>query len=162
MEVELRQFDEKPTSKPLFIKPICDLVITVFNLHWLKGRALVVILQQFFGTAVENKVYDVIRSNLNESNISSWLTTLRELLFPNGKFKLEPAVRSKQQQLQTRQEAKQLFDTFMTETCSKIVGSENTANAATTIFLMLQVSQLNKDLLFHCFDVILDELTKHK
>ncbi|CCG20667.1 Mdm1 protein [Candida orthopsilosis Co 90-125] len=158
MEKELRQFDERSTGKPLFIKPICDMIITIFNLHWLKGRALVVILQQFFGTAVENKVYEVVETHLNEPSICNWLIVLRELLFPNGRFKLDPEVRTKQQKLQAYQEAKQFFETFMTETWSKIFGSENTINAAITLFHMLQVNQLNKHLMFQIFDEILDEL----
>lgn len=61
MEKELKQFDEESsqTSKMPFVKPICDLLITVFKLHnsknWLRGRALVVILQQILGTTVEKK-----------------------------------------------------------------------------------------------------------
>lgn len=158
MEKELLQFDEKTTSKPLFIKPICDIIITIFNLHWLRGRALVVILQQVFGRAVENKVYEVIHSHLNESSVCNWSRLLREQLFPNGKFQLEPVVRTLEQRQQTQREAKQLFDTFMSETCSKVFGSENTANAATTLFLMLQINQLNKHLLFQFLDEILEEL----
>ncbi|KAI5967744.1 TRM8 [Candida margitis] len=158
MEKELRQFDEKPTSKPLFIKPICDIVISIFNLHWLKGRALVVILQQFFGTAVENKVYEIVDTHFSESNVGNVLTMLRNLLFPDGKFKLEPETRSRQQKLHTYREANQLFDTFMTETWSRIFGSENTANAATTLFSMLQINQLNRHLLFQVFDEVLDEV----
>lgn len=46
----------------------------------------------------------------------------------------------------------------MTETWSKIFGSENTTNAAITLFHMLQVNQLNKHLMFQIFDEILDEL----
>ncbi|KAI5963901.1 hypothetical protein KGF57_001177 [Candida theae] len=159
MEKELLQFDEKPTNKPLFIEPICDMIITLFNLHWLKGRALVVILQQFFGTAVENKVYEVVHTHLNKGSVDNWLRILRERLFPDGKFKLEPEVRTTSQKLQTYNDAKQLFDTFMTETWSRVFGTENTTTAASTLFSMLQINQLNKHLLFQILDEILQKLS---
>ena len=55
MESELKQFDEAASARTPFVKPICDLLISVFKLHkkLVKRRALVVILQQMLGTTVE-------------------------------------------------------------------------------------------------------------
>ncbi|KAI5950940.1 TRM8 [Candida jiufengensis] len=174
MEKELRQFDENKNSnssstvslsnlqptKQSFVKPICDLLITVFNLHWLKGRALVVILQQVFGTAIEKRVYDFISSQTDSSKIDEILTLLTNLLFPNGKFKDPPELRSNLQKLKTANEAKLLFNRYMNETYSKLFGTENTIFASNILFNMIQIDQLNKHLLFQVLDQIMNEICK--
>ena len=70
MESELKQFDEAASARTPFVKPICDLLISVFKLHnsrsWLRGRALVVILQQMLGTTVEKRFMMLLREDLNQ------------------------------------------------------------------------------------------------
>ncbi|KAI5966831.1 uncharacterized protein KGF55_000240 [Candida pseudojiufengensis] len=176
MEKELRQFDEKNNSnsnssssvslsnttptKQSFVKPICDIIITVFNLHWLKGRALVVILQQVFGTAIENKVYEFISTQTNPLKIDEILLLITNLLFPNGKFKDPPEIRTTSQKSKTANEAKILFHRYMNENFTKLFGTNNTDFASNILFKMIQVDQLNKHLLFRVFDQLVDEICK--
>ncbi|KAK6891573.1 Structural protein MDM1 [Candida tropicalis] len=165
MEKELKQFDEESsqTSKMPFVKPICDLLITVFKLHnsknWLRGRALVVILQQILGTTVEKKVYDLVEGQLkSEETILDLITLLKDILFPNGKFKDPPILRSLYQQSNTRQEAKTLLEFFIFETCSRIFGSHNSIFAANEFFKMIQNEYLNRHLIFEIFDEIMKQI----
>lgn len=164
MERELKQFDESSTSKTtMFVKPICDLLITVFKLHssksWLRGRALVVILQQLFGTTIEKKVYEQVENQLKtEESLHNLFTMLTNLLFPNGKFKDPPPLRTLYQQSSTRQEAKALFEMFMDEICSKIFGSSNTKFASSRLFRMIQNDFLNRHLVFEILDELLGEI----
>ncbi|CAX39701.1 structural protein mdm1 homologue, putative [Candida dubliniensis CD36] len=163
MESELKQFDEAASAKTPFVKPICDLLISVFKLHysrsWLRGRALVVILQQILGTTVEKKVYDVVEGRLKtEENVLDLIMMLTNILFPNGKFKDPPVIRSLYQQANTRQEAKVLSEIFIFETCSTIFGRHNSIFASTKIFSMIQNEYLNRNLVFEIVDEILEHM----
>ncbi|KAG8426093.1 tRNA (guanine-N(7)-)-methyltransferase (tRNA(m7G46)-methyltransferase) [Metarhizium acridum] len=59
-EAELNAFENKELEP--FIKPICDIFLEVFELNrgnnWLRGRAVVVVLQQLLGGTIERKVRD--------------------------------------------------------------------------------------------------------
>ncbi|KAK6465231.1 intermediate filament protein [Scheffersomyces coipomensis] len=164
MQQELKSFDEYGTTNTgIFVKPICDILISVFRLNnsksWLRGRALIVILQQIFGTTIEKKVYEQIDQQLKTEqsllNIMGWL---QNTLFPNGKFKDPPPIRTYYQQSSTRQEAKVLLGLFMNETCAKIFGTSNTAFATSKIFSMLQNEYLTKHLIFEVFDELVKEI----
>ncbi|CRK43717.1 hypothetical protein BN1723_019268, partial [Verticillium longisporum] len=56
-EAELNAFENKELEP--FIKPICDIFLEVFELNrgnnWLRGRAVVVVLQQLLGGTIERK-----------------------------------------------------------------------------------------------------------
>lgn len=168
MQRELRQFDEVSSSsgseiKAPFVKPICDLLISIFSLNssksWLRGRALLVILQQIFGTTIERKVYEFIDLNVkSEECMLDLINNLKNTLFPNGKFKDPPVIRSLIEQASTKHEAKVLMSIFMNETCSKIFGLSNTSYASSNLFGMFQNDFLNKHLLFTLLDEILNEL----
>ncbi|KAK6204545.1 intermediate filament protein [Scheffersomyces amazonensis] len=166
MQQELKSFDEygmAVSSTAIFVKPICDLLISVFRLSnsksWLRGRALIVILQQIFGTTIEKKVYEQIDQNLkSQKSIINILVWAQTTLFPNGKFKDPPPIRTYYQQSSTRQEAKVLLGVFMNETCSKIFGTSNTTFATSKLFGMLQNDILNKHLLYEILDELFKEL----
>lgn len=161
MERELKQFDEigKDKAHAPFVKPISDLLMTVFDLKnsqsWLRGRALLVILQQVLGSAIEKTITQQVDANLRqEEKLLSILEMLRQLLFPNGKFRESPELRTKLEQSTTRDEANVILRVFMNETCAKVFGFKNTNQASGHLFDMFQNDFLNKLLFFE----ILDEL----
>lgn len=162
MERELKQFDEigKDNTKIPFVKPISDLLMTVFNLRnsqsWLRGRALLVILQQVLGSAIEKTITQQVDTSLRqEEKLLDILGLLREMLFPNGKFRESPQLRTKSEQSSTRQEANVILRIFMNETCAKIFGFKNTNQASTQLFELFQNDFLNKHLIFEILDEII-------
>lgn len=156
MQAELSQYD----SPRAFVKPICDLLITVFELNsskgWLRGRALVVILQQVFGTTIENMVRDQEKSLRSDERVQELVISMTNMLFPNGKFREPPAVRNAAERAQTRQEARALLKAWMSITCSKIFGATSTNHAQARIFAMLQNDYLNLHLLLTILDEVID------
>lgn len=158
MQTEINQYD----SQRAFVKPICDLLVNVFDLNssksWLRGRALVVILQQVFGTTIENMVRDQERSLRSESRARDLVESVTVFLFPNGKFRDPPAVRSASEISATRNEARVLFRTWMDVTCSRIFGGSNTHFAQSKLFAMLQNPYLNLHLILSVFDELIDAI----
>lgn len=165
MERELRQFDDlgkNYAGKQPFIKPIFDLILVLFNLgskNWLRGRALLVILQQVLGSTIEKTATSAINGVFEqEQKIVSILDSLTSMLFPNGKFRDAPKPRTRAEQLATRQEAFSIFTVFMDETCSRIFGARHTSLASANILELMQNDYLNKSLLFKLLDVIFAEI----
>lgn len=165
MERELKQFDEigKDGAKIPFVKPISDLLMTIFNLRnsksWLRGRALLVILQQVLGSAIEKTITQQVEANLRqEEKLLGILDLLKEMLFPNKKFRESPEMRTKSEQTSTRQEANVILRIFMNETCAKVFGLKNTNQASTHLFEMFQNDFLNKQLLFEVLDELISAI----
>ena len=105
------------------------------------------------------KVYDLVEGQLkSEETILDLITLLKDILFPNGKFKDPPILRSLYQQSNTRQEAKTLLEFFIFETCSRIFGSHNSIFAANEFFKMIQNEYLNRHLIFEIFDEIMKQI----
>lgn len=167
MERELRQFDgiersKKSIDKPPFIQPIIDLILALFDLgteNWLRGRALLVILQQVLGSTIEKTITSTIKDLFSqEKRVISLLDTATLMLFPNGKFREAPDPRTLAKQLKTRQEAFSVFTVFMDETCSKVFGGKHTSIASANILELLQNDYLNMSLLLKLFDAAVAEL----
>lgn len=158
MEKELKSFEERE----LFIKPLINLLMTLFKLKnaksWLRGRALLVILQQIFGTTIEKKIYEQLGQVQQEEKILDVLISLKNIVFPNGKFRESPPVRTQVERETTREESRILLSTFMTESFTTIFGVSNTKFAFTLIFNLLQNDFLMKHLIFEVFDELLAEL----
>lgn len=165
MERELKQYDDmgKEGFKMPFVKPISDLLMTVFDLRnsqsWLRGRALLVILQQVLGSTIEKTITQQVDANLRqEEKLLDVLGLLENMLFPNKKFRESPEIRTKSEQTSTRQEANAILRVFMNETCAKVFGFKNTNHASTELFEMFQNDFLNKLLFFKVLDELLLEV----
>lgn len=158
MEREIRSFDEKG----VFVKPIVDIILTIFKLRhsksWLRGSALLVILQQIFGTTIEKKIHELVNQFEKEENILDVLEMLKGVIFPNGKFKDPPIVRSNFEKASTRDESKFLLSVFMNENFSTIFGVSNTKYGFTVLFNALQNNFLVKHLVYEVFDEIVLEM----
>lgn len=166
MQSELKQFDEsqKYTSgKVPFVKPISDLLIDVFDLgsskSWIRGRALLILLQQVLGSAIEKKIRSSMRNILNdEAMILNVIGNLKDTVFPNGRFKDPPIVRSEALQEKTRSEARAIFEVYMEETCGKVFGNGNTKVRSRVLFELFQNDFINKLLIFQLLDQLVKEL----
>lgn len=164
MERELKQYDDMGREGKIpFVKPISDLLMTIFNLRnsqsWLRGRALLVILQQVLGSTIEKTITQQVDANLRqEEKLLDILTLLENMLFPNKKFRELPELRTKSEQTLTRQEANAILRVFMNETCAKVFGFKNTNHASTHLFEMFQNDFLNKLLFFKIVDELLQEI----
>lgn len=146
-----------------FIKPICDLIISVFQLNhstsWLRGRALILLFQQLFGSTVEK----VLRANIDgkiksEENISKLLTGLQVSLWPNGKFRKKKVPRSTLEKERTKQQTKILLSAFLGDTTSKIFGQNAANKASETLYAIIQNEILNRHLVLCILDEILNSL----
>ncbi|CCH45318.1 Structural protein MDM1 [Wickerhamomyces ciferrii] len=165
MQKELDNFDSQITrleSQKSFIKPVTDLVIALFSLNkpnsWLRGRAIIVVLQQIFGSTIEKHIKDLINGMTTQERIISTIGMLRNILWPNGEFMKSSIPRTTKEKNKSVQEARVLLETLMIDACSKIVGQPSAKSASNKIGSMLQNDILNRSLVYEIFDKILDEI----
>lgn len=144
-------------DKPTFVQPICDFLILVFGLgeSWVRGRALVVILQQMLGTTVEKMVTDQVAQMLQET--PAIIRMVKDVVFPNGKFKEPPAIRLVYERRRTLNDARRAMAAAMA-TCLTVFGTSNADYAAAKVFAMMQHDPLNRHLVLLIADAVLGDM----
>lgn len=153
--------EDSEISRP-FVQPLCDLFIQVFGMstreNWLKGRAVVVIVQQLLGGRIEKKIRDMVRNLTSESKIVTYIDLVRDNVWPNGQKKtMRPPPRSIDEKQISKRDADLLLHQLF-ESASKVVGRSSSRYAAKNLFGLCQNEILNYHLVFSILDILLDEL----
>lgn len=143
-EAELNAFENKELEP--FIKPICDIFLEVFELNkgnnWLRGRAVVVVLQQLLGGTIERKVRDNVKALVQEESMLRILGIARNALWPEGKLVRDRRVRTTVEKKKTRTEASLMLATLVPDLAGSVVGRANAQAASRRIFATLNNSRL--------------------
>jgi sorting nexin-25 len=143
-EAELNAFENKELEP--FIKPICDIFLEVFELNrgnnWLRGRAVVVVLQQLLGGTIERKVRDNVKMLLQDESILRYIALIEENMWPGGVLQRDRKPRSEAQKKKTRTEASLMLATLVPDLAGNVVGRVNAQTASRRIFATLNNSRL--------------------
>lgn len=121
-------------SASSFTAPICDLILSVFELdekkNWLRRQAVVVILQQFLGGTIERyvicwshvnhshlvlfrKLRDLVKTFVDDTHILSYLQIFRDNLWPGGQLRSSSLPRTVEEKTRTRDEANRKLSALM-------------------------------------------------
>ncbi|GAO19450.1 uncharacterized protein UV8b_06213 [Ustilaginoidea virens] len=156
-EAELNAFENKELEP--FIKPICDIFLEVFELNrgnnWLRGRAVVVVLQQLLGGTIERKVRDNVKALLQDESILRYVAMIQDIMWPNGVLQRARTPRSAAQKKKTRTEASLMLATLVPDLAGNVVGRVNAQAASRRIFATLNNSRLNSHLAFTMLDEVI-------
>lgn len=164
LQTELNLYDEDKTT---FVKPICDLFLSLFALDrsnsWLRGRAILVVLQQLLGSTIERKIRDYVSVFKTETKVIDLLNMAKDKLWPNDVFFLaarkdQEQKRTEEQKKNTREESRTLLEIIITDISSKIVGLNNAKFAASELHGMLQNEILNTHLVYSLIDEVLEAI----
>lgn len=143
-EAELNAFENKELEP--FIKPICDIFLEVFELNkgnnWLRGRAVVVVLQQLLGGTIERKVRDNVRMLVHEDMIMRYIGLLQDNMWPGGQLSRDRKPRTAAEKKKTRTEASLMLATLVPDLAGSVVGRVNAQAASRRIFATLNNSRL--------------------
>ncbi|OAA62942.1 Phox-associated domain protein [Cordyceps fumosorosea ARSEF 2679] len=155
-EAELNAFESKELEP--FIKPICDIFLEVFELNrgnnWLRGRAVVVVLQQLLGGTIERKVRDTFKNLVQEEPLLRYIALLRDNMWPNGQLVRDKKARSAPEKRKTRTEASLMLATLLPDLAGNVVGRVNAQAASRRLFATFNNARLNAHLAF----TVLDEM----
>jgi sorting nexin-25 len=97
--------------------------------NWLRGRAVIVVLHQLLGGTIERKVRESFDNLLSENNISKYIDTVKDSMWPNGRMK-QGVERTSQDRGRSRKEAAAVLNTLVPELASSVVGRQNAQIAA--------------------------------
>ncbi|KEY70768.1 hypothetical protein S7711_03262 [Stachybotrys chartarum IBT 7711] len=155
-EAELNAFESKELEP--FIKPICDIFLEVFELNkgnnWLRGRAVVMVLQQLLGGTIERKVRDNVKMLVQEDFVLRCVGLVRDSLWPGGQLNRNRQPRNAAERNKTRTEASLMLATLVPDLAGSVVGRVNAQAASRRIFATLNNSRLNAHLVFTMLDEI--------
>lgn len=170
MALEAEAEMEDPSHRP-FIQPICDLFIQIFGFdrgnNWVRGRAVVVVVQQILGGTIERKLREAIAGGLaSESNFTDGLQRLLDALWPQGVPFMQAAAakaaaqpeRTGTEKIKCKHDSRVIVHTLIRDACVKIVGSTSSKYASYHLFEMFQHEKLNAHLVYSLLDVLVDEL----
>ncbi|CAI6538765.1 CLL_HP2_G0034340.mRNA.1.CDS.1 [Saccharomyces cerevisiae] len=149
-----------------FVKQICDLFISLFALNkanagWLRGRAIITVLQQLLGSTIEKYIKVSIQKLRSEDQVFEAIVTFKNMLWgDNGLFERKrnetaEATRSEGERLRTEQLALTSLQRLFADTCGRVVGLRDSHEAAGRVHAMLQNPYLNASLLLEALDAIL-------
>lgn len=164
-EAELDAFENKELEP--FIKPICDVFLEVFELNkgnnWLRGRAVVVVLQQLLGGTIERRVRENIRMAVQEESLIRYMGMLRSALWPDGELARDRKPRTTAEKKKTRTEASLMLATLVPDLAGNVVGRVNAQAASRRLFATFNNSRLKWDLLpclcfYTCRTILLTNL----
>jgi len=147
-EAELSAFENRESTP--FVKPICDIFLEVFQLNrgsnWLRGRAVVVVLQQLLGGTIERKVREQVRGLADEEGVIRYLDMLKATLWPEEAVTAEQqrqqAGRSAKEKARARNEARIILATLVPDLAGSVVGRENARAAGRRLFAGLNNGRL--------------------
>lgn len=162
------QRKESKISNATFVKPISDLFVKLFRLDRgdgliLRGRAIVIVIQQLLGGTIERRVRDSLNAHVaNEQSVSNYLQLLLNNVWPDGQFRKAGEARSVHEKTSTRHHAKNLLEAAIVDFSSKVVGTSNSKYAAHNLFMMLQNPILNRQLVMLILDELVNELLSER
>jgi sorting nexin-25 len=135
-----------PQLEP-FVKPICDLFLEVFELNrennWLRGRAVVLVLQQLLGGTVERRVRDAARGLLSdEEGVARTLGWASEAVWPGGGARVQPPARSAAEKARSAREAGVVLASLVPDLVGSVVGRANAQAAARRMMAMMNNERL--------------------
>lgn len=161
-------------SNQPFLKPVCDLFIILFSLNrsnsiWLRGGAIILVLQQIFGATIEKYIRDsILRVEKPEFILESLIKTKESLWGPNGYFEQRklrslhpPLERTDAEKQRTQRDSKLLFQILFIEISGKVVGKKHAKEGAVRLHNAVQEPTLNASLLLKLFDIIIEAIEQN-
>ena len=143
-------------------EPICDLFTELFELHeknnWLRRQAIVILLQQLFGSTVERKIRETFSTALSPPSIAGYVTAFKGSLWPNGVLKEPTPPRTRAEKDALRENANSKLASLIPELAANFVGRENARKGTRRVFSALQNKRLNKHLIYSLLDVVVEEV----
>lgn len=152
---------ELDSARP-FIQPICDLFIQLFGFdrgnNWLRGRAVVVVVQQILGGTIEKRIREAVSGLANEDTLTNLLNKVIGSIWPDGAMKQATPPRTDGEKLKCKHDAQVIVNALIRDASIKIVGGSSSRYASAHVFEMFQNEILNAHLMYTLLDVLVEEV----
>lgn len=140
------------------VESVCGAFLTLFNVDqksdWIKGKAIVTIVQQVLGGTIDKRIKDVI------SNLIQKIPDVVESVTDSVKSETPVAKENTtaEDRLKTREYADALCYRLIRHWFSPVVGPSRSRYCATILMELIQSPQLNRHVLLDLLDLLIQEL----
>ncbi|XP_031783553.1 sorting nexin-25 isoform X2 [Nasonia vitripennis] len=148
-------------GKDSIAEPLYALLGEIFDLRgvfrWLR-RSLITFVQLTYGRTINRQVRDTVAWMFSEPMLHYYIQLLTKSWWPNGQLVTEVPVRTDEDKLRTRAEARRQFLNNVPDFLTNLVGAQSAQMGAMKVFDSLQNVQLNKQLFYDIFEVVMFEM----
>ncbi|XP_014481725.1 PREDICTED: sorting nexin-25 [Dinoponera quadriceps] len=148
-------------SKDAIAEPLYTLLGEVFDLRgvfrWLR-RSLITFVQITYGRTINRQIRDTVAWVFSEPMLHYYIQLFTKSWWPNGQLVSEAVLRTDEEKLKTRGEARRQFINNVPEVLTNLVGAQSAQRGATKVFDSLQNVNLNKQLFYDIFEVLMYEV----
>lgn len=131
----------------------------VFDLQsrnqWLRRR-IVTLLRQMFGDIVNRKILDYVEELTGASRVASYLSHIKESLWPNGVRAASRAERDEAARLRTRIVAKAALLSALSDDMKHLLGSDTTRRGLLRVYNTFQHPVINRRLVYVFLEGVLE------
>lgn len=148
-------------SKDAIAEPLYTLLGEVFDLRgvfrWLR-RSIITFVQITYGRTINRQIRDIVAWVFSEPMLHYYIQLFMKSWWPNGQLVSETVLRTDEEKLKTRGEARRQFLNNVPEVLTNLVGAQSAQRGATKVFDSLQNVNLNKQLFYDIFEVLMYEV----
>ncbi|XP_057339890.1 sorting nexin-25 [Microplitis mediator] len=148
-------------GKDAIAEPLYALVGEIFDLRgvfrWLR-KSLITFVQITYGRTINRQVRDTVAWVFSEPMLNYYIQLFTKSWWPNGQLAPNTPARTDEEKLKTRGEARRQFLNNIPEVLASLVGAQSAQKGATKVFDTLQNVNLNKQLFYDIFEVVLYEI----
>ncbi|XP_018344112.1 PREDICTED: sorting nexin-25 isoform X1 [Trachymyrmex septentrionalis] len=148
-------------SKDAIAEPLYTLLGEVFDLRgvfrWLR-RSLITFVQITYGRTINRQIRDTVAWVFSEPMLHYYIQLFTRAWWPNGQLVSETILRTDEEKLKTRGEARRQFLNNVPEVLTNLVGAQSAQRGAIKVFDSLQNVNLNKQLFYDIFEVLMYEV----
>ncbi|KAK0159034.1 hypothetical protein PV328_009966 [Microctonus aethiopoides] len=148
-------------GKDAIAEPLYALLGEVFDLRgvfkWLR-RSLITFVQITYGRTINRQVRDTVGWVFSEPMLYYYIQLFTKSWWPNGQIASSSLARTDEEKLKTRGEARRQFLNNIPEVLTSLVGAQSAQRGATKVFDTMQNVNLNKQLFYDMFEVLMYEV----
>ncbi|XP_053981477.1 sorting nexin-25-like [Hylaeus volcanicus] len=148
-------------NKDAIAEPLYTLLGEIFDLRgvfrWLR-RSLITFVQITYGRTINRQIRDTIAWVFSEPMLHYYIQLFMKSWWPNGHLVSETTFRTDEEKLRTRGEARRQFLNNVPEVLTNLVGAQSAQRGAIKVFDSLQNTNLNKQLFYDIFEVVMHEV----
>ncbi|XP_043593314.1 sorting nexin-25 isoform X2 [Bombus pyrosoma] len=148
-------------NKDAIAEPLYTLLGEIFDLRgvfrWLR-RSLITFVQITYGRTINRQIRDTIAWVFSEPMLHYYIQLFTKSWWPNGHLVFEANFRTDEEKLKTRGEARRQFLNNIPDVLTNLVGAQSAQRGAIKIFDSLQNVNLNKQLFYDIFEVLMYEV----
>lgn len=148
-------------TKDAIAEPLYTLLGEIFDLRgvfrWLR-RSLITFVQITYGRTINRQIRDTVAWVFSEPMLHYYIQLFTKSWWPNGYLVSETVNRTDEEKLKTRGEARRQFLNNVPEVLTNLVGAQSAQRGAIKVFDSLQNVNLNKQLFYDVFEVVMYEV----